>query len=1150
MKFGSRARSRQSRPHPLQGRLRALVLGALVLTPLAATAADPSSGSLSPQVGAAVHWRGTLAGGVSPGPMLDDHDGFCEEGLSCETFKLTLTGEPEDWQGLTARIFLSWGTVATDYDFYVHQGAPDGPVVASGTTGPTTSEQDRLDPAEDGTGDFYVHVVYFAATAADPYEASAMTVAQKGQGFPPAPIDAGLPPRYQTHTPTAEQIAAGMSRNTQDEPNIGVNWKTGAVMFQNLLQTLRVRFDDEACPQTPASTWVDRSPVIAAQSFDPILFTDHETNRTFVSHLLLNPLSNPSAFTDDDGETWLPSQGAGVGSGIDHQTIGGGPFHAPLTTGIGYKNAVYYCAQDIAFANCALSLDGGLTYGPAVPMYDLTVCAGLHGHVKVGPDGTVYVPNGSCSGVENPLEQGVAVSEDNGTTWEVRTVPGSAAKGGSDPSVAADTAGRLYFGFVDNDENPAVAVSDDHGRTWAHVYDVGAMAGVRSATFPAMVAGGPGRAAMAFYGTTSGGSVNSFDSHAVWYLFVAHTYDGGASWITVNATPGDPLQRGGIHLGGGSSIHRNLLDFFDADLDAEGRMLVGYADGCVGDCVQAPDEARGNSYTAYGTIARQTGGRRLFEQLDPAEPTVPGAPRLNVSRNGAATSVAWSQTEDGGSPITAYHVHRRTLDGPEKLLATLPGTATRFEDGSADPLVAYAYRVSAVNALGQSCGTNEVVAAPRGSSCTAPGIRVVDDAKGDQRGAPLGPDMDVEWVAVGESVLDGGRKLVLTLKVASLAALPPDRMWRVLWLYPDAPQPPHPTSSSFTGRYYIGMNTDESGAVSFEYGIVRSLSAVVVDALPPTRLGAAEPESSFDPDGTIRLVIAAEKIGHPRAGDLIGGLVARTYAVRQDQTLRSDSAADSALGAAAYRLVDDAFCAAPPVTVDCLGDGDEQIAYGKGWHQVEAAEASDGRFRFTASKHGMSFTFSVPELSTGTVIYHHARSRQGGSADVYVDGVFRERLDFSDATGSLRQPRFGFSARYGDLEAGEHTFELRNVDGAVYVDGFCLESAISSGATPASGPGATTSRLQVLGAAASLLHSVNVTDTVQALSVVASTDGSPIRVVLLDPGGAALATAESVNGVAVLDRFVSKAGLYQVQIVNLALGSAEVWTAATPFGQR
>ena len=286
--------------------------------------------------------------------------------------------------------------------------------------------------------------------------------------LPPAPIDSGPAPRYQNHTPTAAQIKAGMTKNSQDEPNIGVNWNSGRVMLQALMQTLRVDFDDQACPQTPPSNWKDVTPLTSQESFDPILFSDHYTNRTFVSHLLLLPGAGASSFTDDDGTNWIPSQGAGVGSGFDHQTEGGGPFHAPVPPLPGYRDAVYFCSQEVAFANCALSLDGGVTFGPAVPIYTLASpdtavvgqCAGLHGHMKVGPDGTAYVPNAVCGGSVNPNEQGFALSEDNGATWKVRTIPGTAG-GGSDPSVAVDDGGLLYLGFVNEDKFPAVGVSGD-----------------------------------------------------------------------------------------------------------------------------------------------------------------------------------------------------------------------------------------------------------------------------------------------------------------------------------------------------------------------------------------------------------------------------------------------------------------------------------------------------------------------------------------------------------------------------------------------------------------------------------------------------------------------------------------------------------------
>src|SRR5205814_8641790 len=75
--------------------------------------------------------------------------------------------------------------------------------------------------------------------------------------------------------------------------------------------------------------------------------------------------------------------------------------HHPTSTLFPYTTlfrSVYYCSQAVVDASCALSIDGGLTYGPAVPIYTLAQCGGLHGHIKVGRDGTAYVPNKNCGG--------------------------------------------------------------------------------------------------------------------------------------------------------------------------------------------------------------------------------------------------------------------------------------------------------------------------------------------------------------------------------------------------------------------------------------------------------------------------------------------------------------------------------------------------------------------------------------------------------------------------------------------------------------------------------------------------------------------------------------------------------------------------------
>jgi hypothetical protein len=380
-------------------------------------------------------------------------------------------------------------------------------------------------------------------------------------------------------------------------------------MYQAYTDTYRVSFDDTVAPVT--AKWEDKSAhapkCTANTSLDPILYTDHETGRTFESQLA-GKLSL-TCFTDDDGETWTPSQGGGFNSGVDHQTIGGGKYSAGGVGGTPlYPNAVYYCSQDIADALCSTSRDGGLTFGPAVPMYTLLDCGGLHGHVKVAPDGTVYVPNKGCGG-----NQAVAVSSDNGLTWQVRKVPTSMA-GGSDPSVGIGADGTVYFGYQNADGHPRVAVSHDKGQTWESDQDVGTGFGVQNAVFPAMVAGDSDRAAFAFIGTPTGGNYqDAANFKGEWHVYVATTYDAGKTWSLTDATPTDPVQKGSICTGGTTcGKDRNLLDFMDVQIDKQGRVLVGYADGCTAACASGGAQ----NFDALATIARQSGGKSLFAAYD------------------------------------------------------------------------------------------------------------------------------------------------------------------------------------------------------------------------------------------------------------------------------------------------------------------------------------------------------------------------------------------------------------------------------------------------------------------------------------------------------------------------------------------------------
>jgi hypothetical protein len=237
-------------------------------------------------------------------------------------------------------------------------------------------------------------------------------------------------------------------------------------------------------------------------------------------------------------------------------------------------------------------------------------------------------------------------------SFQVRRLPKNTttADFDSDPAVAIDAKGTAYMTWEDANSNVMVAVTKDRAKTYTNIQDLGKPFGIKNATMPAAVGGSAGRAAVAFLGTPTEApkakdgkpenQLRSFDPDrgdpkGGWHLYVATTYDYGKNWVTVDATPTDPVQRDCIWWGDvaparipagdkscSSSPDRNLLDFMDMSVDKTGRVVVGYADGCVGRCVKDasfhsyPTSAGGQGKDDNATIARQTCGRGLFAGYD------------------------------------------------------------------------------------------------------------------------------------------------------------------------------------------------------------------------------------------------------------------------------------------------------------------------------------------------------------------------------------------------------------------------------------------------------------------------------------------------------------------------------------------------------
>ena len=608
-----RVTARRTRPAVrrlrLLGLLSAGVLAAGMLSGSgSAVASSPGEGTVSDS-STSVSWTGgPFVAPNTTGTALDAPD--CSAPQSCDDFTLHVSTPAGYGDTHSLKVDVTWPQTAADFDVYVLDSAGNPVGQAASSADP---EEVVLPPT---SGTYTVRVVPFLPLGQS-YSAKATLV---DTPVPPPPGTA-TPPGFATY---AAPKGLNQDVNNAGEPSIGSSWKTGATMYQAYLSTYKVTFDDSVSPAK--ATWSDVSasaakgcPQGGVASLDPILFTDHATGRTFESQL--SGQDSLTCYTDDDGRTWQPSTGGGIPSGVDHQTIGGGPYSpngvGPLPTS-SYPNAVYYCSQDIATAFCAASHDGGTTFGPGVPTYSLLDCGGLHGHVKVAPDGTAYLPNKACGS-----NAAVVVSKDGGTTWDVHRVPGSSPSD-ADPSVGVGANGTVYFGYVGSDGKPAVAVSHDQGTTWSAPQSVGTEFGVKNAVFPAMVAGDDDRATLAYIGTTKPGNYQSQTDFkdAEWHLYLATTYDGGKTWVSSDATPNDPVQRGSICTGGTTCGNdRNLLDFIDVTVDKTGHVEAGFADGCIDACVtnssHNSDDGPADAQAAYATIARQSSGLGLFSAYDP-----------------------------------------------------------------------------------------------------------------------------------------------------------------------------------------------------------------------------------------------------------------------------------------------------------------------------------------------------------------------------------------------------------------------------------------------------------------------------------------------------------------------------------------------------
>jgi len=243
----------------------------------------------------------------------------------------------------------------------------------------------------------------------------------------------------------------------------------------------------------------------------PWMSVDSDTHRIWFVTTLPSLCGARISWSDDDGETWQtnPSVGCPAQGG---EKLLEGPAPAAGTAPTGYPHVVYYCANAVDVAPsklwCYRSLDGGASFSFAGGFPDQTPpvgCSERHPSRPgvVGPDGVLYFPTTICGAL------GLAVSRDEGATWQFSTIVDSGFEDIYTGGTAVDKHGDLYFAWIGPGMLPYLSISTDRGASWRAPLMV-APPGVRAVRRVAVAVRKRGQVALAYPGTTDGAHFNGY----------------------------------------------------------------------------------------------------------------------------------------------------------------------------------------------------------------------------------------------------------------------------------------------------------------------------------------------------------------------------------------------------------------------------------------------------------------------------------------------------------------------------------------------------------------------------------------------------------------------------------------------------------------
>jgi hypothetical protein len=246
----------------------------------------------------------------------------------------------------------------------------------------------------------------------------------------------------------------------------------------------------------------------------PWMSVDPRTSRIWFATTLPGLCGARISWSDDEGEHWQTNPAVGC-PGQGAVKVLEGPPPAAGAKPVGYPHVVYYCAnlRDGSLDSvlwCYRSLDGGASFSfvgafpdplPPPPACGSTTRQARAG--VVGPDGVLYFPLNQCDSL------GIAISSDEGATWQSRPIVTAEIEDLYIASIAADARGILYIAWRGEGGLPYLTISRDRGRTWTKPIEVAAP-GVQRVRRVAITARRRGHIALAYLGTTDGSHFNGY----------------------------------------------------------------------------------------------------------------------------------------------------------------------------------------------------------------------------------------------------------------------------------------------------------------------------------------------------------------------------------------------------------------------------------------------------------------------------------------------------------------------------------------------------------------------------------------------------------------------------------------------------------------